>query len=265
MRRYVWLIPILLALSTTIAEAQTDPRILDVVRAGKLRVALFLPQFSKDPATGEVRRDAHITETARGLAKRVGVELQLIELPTPVSAMDCLGADGCDAVFMGNEPSRAGKVDFSPPIFELDYALLVPAGSPIRRTADADRAGVRIAAVRDHASTLSLSRILKHAGLVYADTPEPTFELLRGGRAEAFASVAYALHGYAAKLPGSRVLEERYGFNSLAIAVPKGRSGWLDYVSQFVKEAKESGLARRAVEAGGMRGIQVAPPAGAVR
>jgi HNH endonuclease len=55
--------------------------------------------------------------------------------------------------------SRTG-VDFSPPILQLDYTFLVPAGSSIQRIADADRTGVRIAAVRDHASSLTLSRIL---------------------------------------------------------------------------------------------------------
>src|SRR5207244_5621607 len=88
--------------------------------------------------------------------------------------------------FMGNESCRAGEVGFSPPVFELDYTYLVPAGSSIRRIADADRPGIRIAVVRNHASTLTLSRLLKHAELVYAETPDPTFDLLRTGRADAW-------------------------------------------------------------------------------
>jgi hypothetical protein len=33
----------------------------------------------------------------------------------------------------------------------LDYTFLVPAGSSIQHVADADRLGIRIAVVRDHA------------------------------------------------------------------------------------------------------------------
>src|SRR5262249_56902220 len=108
--------------------------------------------------------------------------------PTIPEMMTCLTGGACDMGFMGPDPSRTG-VEFSPPILQLDYTFLVPAGSSIQRITDVDRPGVRIAVVSDHASTLTLSRILKHAQLVYAATPDPTFELLRSGQADAFASV----------------------------------------------------------------------------
>jgi len=40
-----------------IAEAQPagDARAADLVQSGKLRTALFLPQYTKDPVTGEIR------------------------------------------------------------------------------------------------------------------------------------------------------------------------------------------------------------------
>jgi ABC-type amino acid transport substrate-binding protein len=43
--------------------------------------------------------------------------------------------------------------------------------------------------VRNHASTNTLIPLLKQAELVYAETPDPTFNLLREGRADAMASV----------------------------------------------------------------------------
>jgi len=261
--KYPWLPSMVIALMTATSTVQSqqapDSRIADLVRAGRVRVALFLPQYTKDPATGEIRGDVHLTETARALAARLGVELQLVGYPTPGKAMEGLNAGACDVAFMGAEPSRAGEIDFSPTIFELDYTYLVPAGSSIHRIADADRTGIRIAVVRNHASTLTLSRIVKYAELVYADTPGPTFDLLRTGQADAFASVGFVLQEFSARLPGSRVLEERYGANHMAMAVAKGRAGWLAYVSEFVEEAKASGLAQRAVDRSGLRGLHVAP------
>jgi len=167
----------------------------------------------------------------------------------------------CDVVLgMGIDPTRDADVDFSSPFLELDFSYLVPPGSSIGSVADADRPGVRIAAVRNHASTLALSRILKHAELVYADTPDATFNLMRAGRADAFAQARPVLLEYSPQLPGSRVLQERYGAYLLAMALPKGRAERLAYITEFIEEAKASGLVQRAIDGGGLRGVQVAPP-----
>jgi polar amino acid transport system substrate-binding protein len=66
---------------------------------------------------------------------------------------------------------------------------------------------------------------------------------------------------YAPQLPGSRVLEQRYGFNTLALAVQKGRADRLAYLSEFVEEAKASGVVQRAIDSSGWKGLHVAPRA----
>ena len=43
------------------------------------------------------------------------------------------------------------------------------------------------------------------------------------------------------------------------MAVPKREAGRLAYISEFVEEAKASGLVQRAIEPGGLRGVHVAP------
>ena len=69
--------------------------------------------------------------------------------------------------------ARAAAIgDFSNPIFQFDYTLMVPAASSIAKVADADRPGVCIAVVRNHASTNELVRQVKQAELVYAEMPE---------------------------------------------------------------------------------------------
>ena len=42
-------------------------------------------------------------------------------------------------------------------------------------------------------------------------------------------------------LPGSRVLEDRYGANLAAMVVVKCQAGRLAYISEFIEEAKMSG------------------------
>ena len=117
-----------------------------------------------------------------------------------------------------------------------------------------------IAVVRNHASTLALSRTVKNAELVSAEIPDAAFDLLRTGDADAFASVRPSLMTYLSRLLGSRVLDDCYGSNVLSMVVPKTHAGWLSYVSEFAEEAKVSGLVQRAIERAGWRGVQVASP-----
>src|ERR1700730_4116254 len=102
------------------------------------------------------------------------------------------------------------------------------------------------------------SRTLKHAQLIYAATPDLTFELLRTGHADAFASIRAVLLAYAPKLPGSRVLEDHYGANLLGMVVPKGQAGRLAYISEFIEQAKASGLVQQAITRAGLPEHQVA-------
>jgi polar amino acid transport system substrate-binding protein len=248
------------SLGATIANAQQGPdlRVADLVRAGKVRVGLFPPQYTKDPATGELK--SVWVEIARALAARIGVQVVLLEHPTPPKVVECLKAGACDVIFLPFDARAANDGDFSSPFIQIEYTLLVPAGSLIRSVADADRTGVNIAVVRNHASTVTLSRILKQAKLVYAETPDPTFDLLRTGHADAMASARSTLLEYSAQLPGSRVLEDHYGANINRVVIPKGYVGRLAYVNEFVEEAKASGLVQKAIDRAGPRGVQVAPP-----
>ena len=162
-------------------------------------------------------------------------------------------------MFLPLDARAAGVGDFSNPVFQFDFTLMVPAGSAIAKVADADRPGVRIAAVRNHASTLALSRIVKQAEQVSAETPDAAFDLLRSGRVDAWASVRPALLDYSAELAGSHVLEDSYGANFPALVVPKGKAERLAYVSEFVEAAKASGLVQRAIDRAGQAGYRVAP------
>ncbi len=239
-----------------------DLRVADLVRAGTLRAALFLPQYANDPLTGELQgRGTGVVgiAIAHALAAKIGIKAQIVGYPSPPKVVESLKISASDLGFLGIDPSRTAEIDFSPAIFQFDYTYLVPAGAAIGNVFDADRPGVRIAVVRNHASTLALSRIAKHAELVGSEVPDAAFDLLRTGNADALAFPRDVLLAYAETLPGSRVLEDRYGINRVGVAVRKGPTGRLAYISEFVEEAKASGLIERAIERGGLRGFRVEP------
>lgn len=240
-----------------------DPRVADLVRAGILRVALHSTQHIKDPVTGEIRRHGPGTvsvQIAQALAARLGIEFQLVGYPTPPAVVESLKASACDLGFLGFNPSRATDVAFAPPHWVVPFTYMVPAASSIRCVTDADRPGVRIAVVRNHEATMALSRIVKHAELVGAEIPDAAFDLLITGHADAFASNFAVLLTYSPKLSGSRILEDHYGTNLGAMAVSRDQPGLLAYVSEFIEEAKASGLVQRAIERADQRGLRVAPP-----
>jgi polar amino acid transport system substrate-binding protein len=156
---------------------------------------------------------------------------------------------------LGIDPARASEVDFSPPVLAADFSYLVPERSAVRTIADADQPGTRIALVRHHAMDSALRGQLKAATAVYADTPDAAFELLRAGGADVLAGIRPGLAMYAARMPGARVLVDRYGRNVIALAIRKGETGCLSYVSAFVEQAKADGTVARAIERAGLQGV----------
>jgi polar amino acid transport system substrate-binding protein len=248
---------------TPIANAQQAPdqRVADLVRAGKLRVGIDVvaPHWAiKDPGTGELRGVA--VDIARELAMRLGIELVAVEYPSPPAVLDGLKVDAWDVGFLAIDPSRAVVVDFAPPYLQIDATYLTTAGSSIRSVTEADQPQVRIAVTSKSVEEIVLSRSLKRAELQRVDTISAGFDLLRDGDAHALAAPRPALLALSARLPGSRVLEDRFHAAFGAMAVPKGQTGRLAYIAEFVEQAKASGLVQQAIERAGVRGVQVAPP-----
>jgi polar amino acid transport system substrate-binding protein len=243
----------------TQTQQAADPRVADLVQAGRVRVALHVPLYKKDAATGKL--SGWPIDLIAALGARIGVEGVPIEHPNPADSLMSVASGACDCGIIGIETERATKIDYSPPVVEADYTLLARAGFPYQSIADADRQGVRIAAVRNHASTIALNKIIKYATFVYADMPEPAFQILQRGDAGLFASLHEVLRHYMARLPGSRIWDGRYGFNALGFSVPKGRAGRLAFLTEFAEEAKASGVAQRAINHSGWTGIRVAPRA----
>jgi polar amino acid transport system substrate-binding protein len=260
LRHCVVIIALLAGTAGGSAQQTADPRVADLIQAGKVRFGTFPPQYSKDAATSELK--GPWVEMMRALAAHMGLPIVLTEVPTPAKLVECLDTGACDIGSLGFDPTRADQVGgFTPPFMHVEYTYLVPAGSAIRSVADVDRHGVRVAVVRNHASTLVLSRIAKQLEQVTAETPDAAFDLLRTGRVGAWASVRPALLDYSATLPGSRVLEDSYGANSPAFVVPKGQAARLAYISEFVEQAKASGVVQRAIDRAGQPGYRVAGPA----
>ncbi len=98
---------------------------------------------------------------------------------------------------------------------------------------------------------------LTSAQPVYADTPDAAFELFRGGQADVLAGIRPGLLMYAGMIAGSRMLDDRYGRNVIALAVKKGEAARHTFVGEFVTRAKTDGTVTRAIASAGLRGVEV--------
>jgi polar amino acid transport system substrate-binding protein len=237
----------------------------DLTAGGTLRAAINVENpviATKDPASGELRGVA--VTLGRELASTLKARFVPIEYRGGAgNILDGARTGAWDAAFLAIDPARSAEVDFTAPYMLVDNTLLVPAGSTIRSLADADRTGMRIAALNRGAADLYLSGTLQRAQLVRTASRDAALALVRSGQADALADNRQVLVGFAAQLPGSTILLDGFLEVRHAIAVRKGRRFGLKFVGQFVEFAKASGGVQRALEQAGVRGVKVTPPASA--
>ena len=82
---------------------------------------------------------------------------------------------------------------------------------------------------------------------------------MRDGKIEAIALSRKSLSGLVSKIAGSRILDDAFLNSSTAVCVPKGKPAALAYVSDFIEEAKASGLARKALDEMELKSSLIAP------
>ncbi len=86
-------------------------------------------------------------------------------------------------------PGRAKWIS-APTFIVMHNSYLVRSDSPLQKTADVDRAGVTVAAIKGQSQQLFVSRSLKNARVQVLDTmpPQPELEsILLGKSVDAFA------------------------------------------------------------------------------
>jgi polar amino acid transport system substrate-binding protein len=235
-----------LAVLGVVASAQ-EPGRQQLLPTGKLRSGIN---------TGNALTRAVGAQLARELARRLGTEAVVVEYPNPGAVTDGVGTEW-DIAFIAADPERTGAIAFTPAYVELDATYLVRDDS-IRSVADVDRAGATIATGRTSAYTLVLKRQLTRAVLVFV-SDEEAIAGLQNGTVTAIAGLRFGLLETAARLPATRVLDDNITRAQQAIAVPKGNTAALAYVTAFVAEMKTNGFVTAAIRQTGLPGASVAP------
>ena len=255
-RRLAALASTLLMAACAAQQAAPTPEIRRVLApTGKLRVGVYPgspTSMVRNPVSGEVAGVS--VDLGTELAKRLGVPYEQVEYQRIAEVIEGLKSGAIDFTISNATPVRAKDVDFTQPLLAIELGYLVPPGSPISSVADVDRAGISIGVTQGSTSQSALPRELKNATVVPAPTLKAGIELLSQRKLDAFATNKAILFEMFDGLPGSRVLEGRWGVEHLAIAVPKGRDQGMVYMRQFVDDVDSQGLVARAAERAGLRG-----------
>ncbi|MDH3452407.1 MAG: transporter substrate-binding domain-containing protein [Gammaproteobacteria bacterium] len=238
------------------ARAELAPT--GVLRAG-INLSNFLLVTGKS-AAGDPQGVS--PDMARAVADRLGVPVSYVSFETPGELADAATEDVWDIGNIGAEPERAKTITFTAAYAEIEATYLVPAGSPIQSIEEVDREGMRIAVYGRSAYGLWLADNVRHAELVKTDGMDKSFDLFVAQQLDALAGLRPRLIKDVEKLPGSRLLDGKFSAVQQAIGTKPDRKTGATFLSDFVEEAKSSGLVASLIEKHGVEGrLTVAPPA----
>jgi len=234
----------------------------DLAPTGKLRAGINYANSiiaTKDPASGELRGVS--VDLMRELARRINVPLELVGFDFSGKMADALNAGAIDvgALAGGTGTGRESSMDFTAGYLQIEATYMVPPGSPVLTAADVDQEGLRVGVAAKSAFEPYLARTLKRAKLVTGPGNPTAFELLRSGQVEVLAGLRHQLIEVRDKLPGSRILEGRFLVVEQTLAVRKGRDAGIEYLREFIEDAKASGFVAQSLAKSGNGNVPVSP------
>jgi polar amino acid transport system substrate-binding protein len=248
-----------LAASLAIAGCASTPAVDPQVRStlaptGALRVAVY-PGSPGSLVRKPGAAPAGVAyELGRELARELGVPVIYVELQRAQQLTEALKANQADFTVTNASEARARDVDFTEPVLRVELGYLVPAGSPIRSFAEVDQPGVKIGVSEGSSTLAALPRLLKSATLSPVPSMAAAAQQLNAKGLDAFATNKGILFELSDQVPGSRVLDGRWGVENIAIAVPKGRQSAQPFLARFAQKMHESGELQKMMDRAGLRG-----------
>ena len=255
----------LLAGCTTPRDASVAPAVVASASAearaalaptGVLRIAVYagsptslVREVGSDDARGLS------VDIGRELASRLGVPSQLLEFERVEQVMEALRSGRADMTVTNATAARAALVDFTEPLVALELGYLALPDAPLTSIGEVDREGIRVGVSQGSSSQAVLRTRYRHASLVAVPSLKAAAEMLADHSIDVFATNKGILFQLADGLPGARVLDGRWGTESLAIGVPQGRARGRPYLEDFALSVRQGGLVQRAAARAGLRGL----------
>jgi len=208
--------------------------------------------------TGET--SGPVPDLVRELARKIGVGSKVIPAPDAAGVIAALNNGSADIGFLAYDETRAREVDFGAPFVVMLNSYLVKAGSSIQKSADVDRAGVTVAAVKGQTQELYVSRSLKNARVRVFPTMPPQAEverLLTSGEVDVFAiNRQRSLEAEAASGSKLHALGDSFLEVDQCFVVAKGSSAKLEAIKTFMADIRASGFMQSSIDRAGLTGVR---------
>lgn len=230
---------------------------------GRMRVGIAVGQTISavwtmpDEATGEPR--GVTVDLGAELAAAFGLALEYVHLASSGEIIETADADRWDVSFTPVDAARKERVDFSTDYYLGDSTYMVREDSPFRSVDDVDAEGVRVVGVENTATIRSARRTLGRTTAKGVTSLDEAIAMFRNGEADALALGRESLLTLARSVPGARILDDHFHATGTALALPKGRDEALRIATDFIEEAKRSGLLQEIITRHGLPAASVAP------
>lgn len=199
-------------------------------------------------------------DLANELARRLGADLQPVVFDAAGKSVAAVTAEEADVGFFAVDPLRGEGLLFTAPYILIEGSYLVRGDSALQSNDEVDADGVRIMVGKGSAYDLYLTREVKRAAIVRANTSPAVVDEFIAQRVEVAAGVRQQLAADAARLPGLRLLPGRFMVIQQAMGLPRSRgSEAAKFLGDFVEEMKATGFVADAMARHGIEGAQVAP------
>lgn len=237
------------------------PAVTDEVRAalipsGVLRAGINLSNFLLVTDRDANGAPVGVSPGMAGiLATLLGCDLEYVLYDSPGGVADAAQDDAWDIGNIGADPARAAFITFTVAYCEIESTCLVPPNSAIERFADVDQPGIRIASKARAAYTLWLERHVEHAELKLFDSIDASFDAFVAEGLDVLAGLRPRLLDDVERIPGARLLPDKFAAVQQAIGTPKDRgSAGAEYLSRFVAASKQTGVVQALIDAHGVSG-----------
>ena len=240
------------------AQASTAQAARVLAPTGVLRVGVYAGSpTSWVKVQGQSHGIAH--DLGHALGQRLGVPVQLVEFPRVAEVVQAVHDARVDFTFTNASASRAQLVDFTAPLVRLELGLLVPRNSNLKSLADLDQPHVRLGVTQGSSSQATLSARLKLARISAQPSLNQARQALASGELDAFATNKGILFELADQLPQHRVLDDLWGHEQLAIAIPQGRGVAMPWLQEFAATQVRTGALQKMADLAGLRGLAPQP------
>ena len=227
---------------------------------GKLRASINLGNPLLANRSTETNQPSGVSvDIATELARRLGVELQLVVFDAAGKSVNAVESEEADIGFFAVDPKRGEKINFTAPYVLITGSYAVRAGSEISKLSQIDRENHTIVVGKGSAYDLYLARTLGNATIIHATTSADVVEVFFKGY-DVAAGVTQQLELDKRRYPELHILDQPFMTIRQAMGLPKTRGPEAAaFLASFVEELKWTGFVSDAIIRHQVEGATVAP------